>query len=69
MRPVMVGALLLLVASPLAAQSTASCPLPRAATGPQVDTLHGTPVADPYRWLENTDAAETHTLGHRLRPT
>ena len=60
MRPVIVGAVLFLVASPLAAQSTASCPMPHAATGAQVDTLHGTPVADPYRWLENTDAAETH---------
>ena len=26
-----------------------------------VETLHGTPVADPYRWLENAESAEVHT--------
>jgi prolyl oligopeptidase len=37
-----------------------ACALPHTAAVPQVDTLHGTPVRDPYRWLENTDAGETH---------
>jgi prolyl oligopeptidase len=32
---------------------------PPARTVDQIDDFHGTPVADPYRWLEDVDAPET----------
>jgi prolyl oligopeptidase len=32
--------------------------LPASPAHPVVDTLHGTPVADPYRWLEDAGAGE-----------
>ena len=32
---------------------------PTTPTVDQVDDYHGTPVADPYRWLEDTDAPDT----------
>ncbi len=34
-------------------------PYPSARKDPLIETLHGTEVPDPYRWLEQADAAET----------
>ncbi|HZK78412.1 MAG TPA: hypothetical protein VFC35_05840, partial [Gemmatimonadaceae bacterium] len=41
------------------AQTPAKLAYPVAAKGTQVDDYHGTSIADPYRWLENTDSPET----------
>jgi len=45
---------------PLPAQSDgAPFAYPKAKTVDQVDDYHGTKVADPYRWLEDADSADT----------
>ena len=49
----------LLPTSIVYAQAPPACAPPRARTDSQVDTYFGTAVRDPYRWLENTDAADT----------
>src|SRR5450759_3518661 len=58
-----VSATLLALALPLfaAAQATAGpFKYPVAARGSQVDDYHGVKIADPYRWLQDTDSPETH---------
>ena len=56
-------AMFVYAAGTAAAQSPAGAPLryPPTRASSQVDTLHGTPVADPYRWLEDTEAPETRS--------
>ena len=52
----------LISADPLLAENVpapSKLDYPKAKTVDQVDYYHGTKVADPYRWLEDTDSADT----------
>ncbi len=53
------AALFVLAPAAALAQAPDSCTIPKAHTVDQADDYFGTTVRDPYRWLENTDAADT----------
>src|SRR5688572_19565111 len=49
----------LLLAGSVAGAQTTPLAYPPARQADQVDVLHGVRIADPYRWLEDTDSPET----------
>src|SRR5262245_16208857 len=52
---------LLFAAAPSAALAAYSPAAPPTRVQVVTDTLHGVPIADPYRWLEDKNSPETRT--------
>jgi prolyl oligopeptidase len=52
---------LAIIFAPAAAQTAKKLVYPESKKVDQIDDYHGTKVADPYRWLEDLDSADTHT--------
>lgn len=51
---------LAIIFAPAAAQTAKKLVYPESKKVDQIDDYHGTKVADPYRWLEDLDSADTH---------
>jgi prolyl oligopeptidase len=51
---------LAIIFAPVAAQTAKKLVYPESKKVDQVDDYHGVKVADPYRWLEDLDSADTH---------
>ncbi|MFL6278448.1 MAG: prolyl oligopeptidase family serine peptidase [Blastocatellia bacterium] len=51
---------LAIIFAPAAAQTAKKLVYPESKKVDQVDDYHGVKVADPYRWLEDLDSADTH---------